>query len=202
VRSADKLLAVVPFAILAVVALVVAPSYMFADSMNAEVVSAYGQWYGDAVIATASIFAIYQLFLTKKASESDVFLKICQMIDDKEFDRCYKYICIRQDELLRDVVKHNGIDAFKDDACYDELKDAVIAVLYTLEKIGILVHHAVVNKRMVTDYVGACTIKSYDVLSQAVAYLQREDAKQYEYFVKLHKTCKQNRSLAVCRTDG
>jgi hypothetical protein len=189
-KTEDKVLLIV-FLLLGAVSLI-APHYMFTHiAMQYPDVAAYGQWYGDAVIALAAAVAIYEIFLIKNASEVDVFLKICQMVDDDEFRKNYEYI---RDDLLRDAVAADGIEALKDEPEYDRLEKAVYMVLYRLEKIGILVYHAVVNEKMVTDYVWSDVVNSFEALSQIIAFLQRSESNKTnktkcERFVALYKTC-------------
>lgn len=186
--------------VLASVGMLALPYYMFTRDIKPDVVSAYGQWYGDAVVAIAAILAIYQLVLSKKSSEAEAFLKICAMVDEKAFLRSYDYIISRREVLQRVAVADAGFSALENDVDSKLLEEAALDVLYQLEKIGILVHHAIVNRRMVTDYIGEVVINGYGALSQVITYYQRGDRTMYERLVELRTTCIQNGWSAACAT--
>lgn len=165
------------------------PGYLLGRGAHPDAVAAYGQWAGDAIVAIAAIFAIYQLVLSKRSSETDAFLRICDMIDEKEFLRNYDLVLKHRARLVSEDIAENGLDALTESSDYTGLEEAALDVLYQLEKIGILMHHAIVNKRMVTDYIGEVVINSYDALFQLISWYQGDDRTMYERLVELRHLC-------------
>jgi len=170
-------------------AILIAPAYMFAHAARAETITAYGQWIGDFIVAAAAVFAIYQLTLSKKSSETEAFLRICDMVDERTFLLNYNYVLSHRDELHDARVSKQGLECFKASGDYDQLHEAVFDVLYQLEKIGILVHHSVVNKKMIVDYIGEVVVNAHGALSTLILFFQLDDKDMYERLVELNKTC-------------
>jgi hypothetical protein len=160
------------------------PYIMFAQNMNPDIVGSYGQWTGNAIILCASFFAFHQLYLSKKQSETEVFLKICDMVDDDGFKESYDEIRKNKKILQNDEIASHGLATLD-----SNLRNAAIDVLYQLEKIGTLFNFSTLNKEMVTDYIGDVVVQSHSILSNTISYYQKDMPDAYKRFNELQKAC-------------
>jgi hypothetical protein len=135
------------------------PGLVFQRGLNAEEVTAWGQWIGDVIVAVAAVFAIYQLALSKQSSAVDAFLKVCDVVNDAEFTSKYNLVYGEQARLRDPRVSAKGLAVLVKVENYDEICAAVYGVLDQLTRIAYILEYTAVSRRMVVDYVGDIVVQ-------------------------------------------
>lgn len=167
------------------------PSHFFATGKCADWIAAYGTWVNAAIVAAVGLFAIPQLATTKKSVDAEVFLKVCEKIDDPAFGRNYE-LC------RRDRARFDGASIGPDKRLTlagpdsPELRNAAMDVLYTLEDIGIIFQHSALNRAMIAEYVGDVALNSYRALRPVIDVYQSFDKSVFERAVELRNYCIRN----------
>lgn len=177
-----------PFGLLILLS-VGAPFYLTFLGVESDAISAYGTWFAAAIVAFAATVAIPQLAVTKAATDTEVFLKICAIIDEEErFGANYERVRTNSETLKSASVSADGTITVEKDG---ELANAANDVLYTLEQAGILFYYTA-NQKMVAEYVGDVVINAYEVLSGVIAESREKqgDKSMYERFEAMYRVCK------------
>jgi hypothetical protein len=181
------------FSLLALVIVVASfwiPAHLISLGKHADYVAAYGTWVAAGVVAALGLLAIPQLDTAKRSVDVDVFLKVCAEIDDTTFGRNYE-LCRRERAKFKTVTisDDNRLSLSPDDPA---LRKSALDVLYTLEEVGIIFHHSVLNKDMVAEYVGEVVVNAYAALSPLIAEYQKSDKEMFERVVGLREYCIKN----------
>lgn len=167
------------------------PRHLCSIGVSVDYISAYGTWVGAGIVAAVGLLAIPQLATTKKSVDAQVFLTVCEQIDDETFGRNYE-LC------RRDSARFQGITIGADKALTfagpdsPALRDAAMDVLYTLEQVGIIFHHSALNKDMIAEYVGDIAVNSYAALAPVISVFQKRDKEMFERVVELRDYCVKN----------
>jgi hypothetical protein len=160
-------------------------------SRRDSLVASWGAWIGALVVGVAGLAVIPQLALLKASTETDVFLKVCGIVDDPGFDQSYKVVSNSADPLKAASFSEDGKSLAGVGAITPGLPESVRRVLNDLEKVGIIFYYAT-NKEMIADYIGDDVIGAHEALEHVIGCERSrlEDGTMYERFSGMYDYCK------------
>ena len=178
--------------VIAVVLTIGLPRHLYSIGLGNEAVAAWGTWAGVLAVALAAILVIPQIGYARRSTDTDVFLKASEIIDDeKTFGRQY-HLVVKNAKVLEnaflcaDGKALGGIEGEND----PDLANAVQDVLSALEQVGIIFHYTA-NREMLQEYIGDVVVNAHDALSNVIAHVRSEakDDEMYERFTQMYNYC-------------